>query len=166
MYGHRKIRRLGTKMKKKPVSKKTRKWIILGVAAVVIIAAGSVSAYLLLRPRSKTVAQVNGVTITQADIDQQLAFSQAQAPGIFDANGGAASKKDVEARNLQAAINQQLLLQEAKNRKISVSGKMVTDAYNALTKSYSDPVDLENKLKQANMTEAQLKTAVADNLTI
>ena len=145
---------------------KSRKLLILGTVIVVVVVAASAGAYFLLRPRSKTVAQVNGTTITQAELDQQTSFPLTQTPGIFDAAGGAASQKEVDARNLQAAINQQLLLQEAKKRKISVTGKTITAAYSALTKSYADPVALKDKLKAASMTEAELKSAVADNLTI
>lgn len=146
---------------------KKRKWVIICIVTILAISVAILAAYFLISPRSKTRAQVNGVTITQADLDKQTTFPLSQAPGIFDSNGGgAASKKDIDARNLQAAINQQLLLQEAKSRKISASAKTVTNAYNALTKSYSDPVDLSNKLKQANMTEKELKERVSDALTI
>jgi len=142
------------------------KWIYIGIAAVVILVAGFITAYLLLRPHSKTVVQVNGVTITQADIDSQTAFPLSQTPGIFDANGGAANKKDIDQRNLNAAINQQLLLQEAKKRSIKISNQAVDAAYNSIAKSYPSQAELQDKLKQAGMTEAQLKTAVTDNLTI
>jgi len=152
-------------MRKKPASL-DGKWIITAVAIVVVIAAVSTGAYFYQHPQSKTVAQVNGAAITQAELDQQTSFPLSQIPGIFDSSGGAASQKEVDARNLQAAIDQQLLLQEAKKRKISVSAKTVTTAYSALTKSYADPVELKDKLKTASMTEAQLKSSVADNLTI
>jgi len=114
----------------------------------------------------KTLVQVNGVTITQADIDHRTAFPLSQNPGIFDANGGAANKNDIDQRNLNAAINQQLLLQEAKKRGIKVSSQVVNSTYDALSKSYSSGFELQDTLKQAGMTEAQLKAAVADNLTI
>ena len=134
--------------------------------AVAAIVAGTLTAYLLLRPHSKTVAQVNGVTITQQDLDQKLAFPLLQTPAIFDTNGGAASKKDIEQRNLKAAIDQQLLLQEAKKRGIKVASQVVNTTYSSLTKSYGTDTELKDKLKQANMTEKQLKTAILDNLTI
>ncbi|MCL2654104.1 MAG: SurA N-terminal domain-containing protein [Coriobacteriia bacterium] len=152
-------------MKKKRVSYKRNKWIVVAIA-IVVLAAGALTAYLLLRQHTKTVAQVNGVAITQADIDQQTAFPLSQTPDIFDANGGAASKQDVDQRNLNAAINQQLLLQEAKKQGIKISGKVIDAAYSSLAKSYGTDAQLQDKLKQAGMTEAQLKTAVADNLTI
>jgi len=76
-------------------SRRTR-LAIIGVVLALCIAA-SATAYFLLRPHSKTVAQVNGVTITQADLDSQTAFPLAQTPGIFDSSGGAASKKDILA---------------------------------------------------------------------
>ena len=131
-----------------------------------MIVAIGLTSYFLLRPHSKTLAQVNGVTITQADIDQRTAFPLSQTPGIFDANGGAANKQDIDQRNLNAAINQQLLLQEAKKRDIKVDSKVVSSTYDALTKSYGSGSELQDKLKQAGMTEKQLKTAVSDNLTI
>jgi len=144
---------------------KNHKWIVVGVAVLTAIVA-AVTLYLVFHSHSKTVAQVNGATITQADINQQTSFPLSQTPGIFDANGGAASKTDVDQRNLNAAINQQLLLQEAKKRGVKVSGKIVNSTYDALTKSCGTDSELQDKLKQAGMTEAQLKSAVADNLTI
>jgi len=148
-------------------SKPNKARFTLGIVlAVIIIAIAAGTAYLLLRPHSKTLAQVNGVTITQADINKQLDFPLSQTPGIFDANGGAANQKDVDQRNLTAAIDQQLLLQEAKKRGIKVANQVVNSTYSALAKSYSSESALQDKLKQANMTEAQLKSAVADNLTI
>jgi len=145
--------------------RKNRKPLIIGTT-VVVIAAAVVVLCLVLRPHSKTLAQVNGVTITQADINQQTAFPLAQTPGIFDVDGGAANQKDVNQRNLNAAIDQQLLLQEAKKRRIKVSGKVIDSTYSALTKSYGSDSELQDKLKQAGMTAKQLKTAVTDNLTI
>ena len=58
-------------MKSKLLSQKNRKWI-LAVAVLVILVAAGTTAYLLLRPHSKTVAQVNGVIITQEALDQQV----------------------------------------------------------------------------------------------
>ena len=141
-----------------------KKWIT-GLAAMIIVVVAFVL-YLTLRSYSKTVVQVNGVTITQAGIDQKTAFPLSQTPGIFDSTGGAANKKDIDQRNLNAAINQQLLLQEAKKRGIKVSSAVANSTYDDLTKSYGSKTELQDKLKQAGMTEAQLKTAVADNLTI
>ena len=141
-----------------------RKWVVV-VALLALLAAG-VTVYFLLRPHSKTLAQVNGTTITQADIKRQTEFPLSQTPGIFDTEGGAANKKDIDARNLQAAIDRQLLLQEAKKRGIKVSGDTVTSTYNTLIASYASPTDLQDKLKQAGTTESELKSMVADNLTI
>ena len=141
------------------------KRIAIALALLVLIAAGA-SAYLLSRPHTKTLAQVNGTTITQADINRQTEFALSQTPGIFDTEGGAANKKGIDARNLQAAIDRQLLLQEAKKRGISVSGTTVTSTYTTLIASYGSPADLKDKLKQAGATEAELKSLVADNLTI
>jgi len=153
-------------MNGEPKVHKRSKLVVTGVVVVVVLAAGLAAAFLLLHPHSKTLAQVNGITITQADISQQTAFPLAQTPGIFDANGGAANQKDIDQRNLNAAINQQLLLQEAKKRGIKVAGKVVNSTYSALTKSYGSATELQDKLKQAGMTEKQLKSAVADNLAI
>jgi len=142
------------------------KSIIIIVITIVVVTAGSLTAYMFLHPRSKPLAQVNGVTISQADIDQRTAFPLSQTPGIFDANGGAANKQEIDQRNLNAAINQQLLLQEAKKRNIKVSSQAIDAAYNSIAKSYPSQAELQDKLKQAGMTEKQLKTAVSDNLTI
>jgi len=151
-------------MKKSFELHKNYKWIITGLIALVAVFVFVL--YLCLHPHSKTVVQVNGTTITQADINQQTTFPLAQTPGIFDANGGAANQKDVNQRNLNAAIDQQLLLQEAKKRGIKVSGKVIDSTYSALTRSYGSDSELQDKLKQAGMTEKQLKAAVADDLTI
>jgi len=142
-----------------------RKWLVATVALLLLIVAGA-TAYLLSRPHSKTVAQVNGTTITQADIKRQTEFPLSQTPGIFDTEGGAANKNDIDARNLQAAIDRQLLLQEAKKRGIKVSGDTVTSTYDSLIASYASPTDLQEKLKQAGTTEDELKSMVADNLTL
>jgi len=136
------------------------------IALLLVAIAGMLVLYLVLRPHSKTLAQVNGAVITQADINQQTAFPLSQTPGIFDTNGGAANQKDVDRRNLNAAINQQLLLQEAKRRGVKIASRTVNSTYSALTKSYGSATELQDKLKQAGMTEKQLKSAVADNLTI
>ena len=152
-------------MKKDSKLRNIRKWLIVGaIAAIIIIVASAL--YLLLRPHSKTVAQVNGVAITQEALDQQVAFPLTQTPGIFDEQGGAANKKEVEQRNLDAAIEQQLLLQEAKNRGIKVPSKTINSTYDSLIASYPSKTALQDKLKAAGLTEKELKTKVADNLTI
>ena len=89
-------------MKRK--SHRSRNWLVATVALLLLIAAGA-SAYFLLRPHSKMLAQVNGTTITQADINRQTEFALSQIPGIFDTEGGAANKNDIDARNLQAVID-------------------------------------------------------------
>lgn len=114
----------------------------------------------------KTVAQVNGAAITQEDIDRQVAFPLAQTPGIFDERGGVASKKDIMQCNLDAAIEQQLLLQEAKKRGLKVPSKTINTTYNSLIASYPSVTELKDKLKEAGLTEKELKAKVADNLTI
>jgi len=144
---------------------KIRRRMAVGLALVVLIAVGAAT-YRLPCPYSKTVAQVNGVTITQADIDSQTKFPLSQTPGIFDANTGAVNQKDIDARNLQAAIDRQLLLQEAKKRGISAPGKTVAATYSSLIASYPSDAELKDKLKQAGTTEGELKAMVADNLTI
>jgi len=148
------------------IARRKRRSVLLVALCALVVIALAVGAYFIFRSHSKTVAQVNGTTITQQDLNRKLAFPLSQTPGIFSANGGAANQKEVNQRNLDAAINQQLLLQEAKKRGIKISGGVVNAAYSALTKSYGTASELQDKLKQANMTEAQLKSAVTDNLTI
>lgn len=148
-------------MKKKAASHQNRKWITVGATGLVVVFAVCAT-YLALRPRSKTVAQVNGVTITQADINRQTAFPLARTPGIFDTSGGVANQKNINEHNLNAAIDQELLLQEAKKRGIIVSSRIVNLTYDGLTKSYLSASEQKDKLKQAGMTEAKLKTAVTN----
>lgn len=103
-------------------------------------------------------ALVNGVSITQADLDA-AASGAAQTPGEVPT-------VDVQRQALVELIQQELLRQVAQKRKIVVAESDVTEQIEAIKQQSGDPATFAARLAQAGLTEKTLADRVRLNLLL
>src|SRR5688572_10055831 len=87
------------------------------------------------------VANVNGEEITRRQLVARLLEYQGE-----DA--------------LQKMVNRSLLLQSAKQRKISISDKELADRFAEILKQFKKPQDFETFLSRSNLTEKQYRDEI------
>jgi hypothetical protein len=112
--------------------------LTLGAIVLLALLAGNVYQFLHYRGET-TLATVNGAAITQSQFDR--------AAGSSD-------------QALQSLIDQQLILQEAKKEKVSVSDAEVNAEVNTIKQQLGSPSEFAAALQRANLTEAQLRDQI------
>ena len=105
-------------------------------------------------------ARVDGAAIKLTDIDSQLATMKKQSPTTFQGTEGAAREQDYRARILDSLIQIELIRAAAGKAGITVSDKQIDAQIKTLETQYGGKTGLDNAMKQAGVTTAQLK----DNL--
>lgn len=104
---------------------------------------------------------VNGDIITKGDLDDAIEVALMRNPG--ERHNRAAVEKDV----LEELINRRLLLQEARRLMISdVSDEEMDAAVRQVRSGYTSEQEFMNALADADMTEADLREQLKDQLLI
>ena len=135
-----------------------------------ILAAILLAAFLLTGCGSKvpasTVATVNGVAISQEELD----VNYAQFLQMYEAYGVDTSDETlrINLRNslLESLIVQELLLQEAQNRELTVSDEEVNAYIQSVKDSYDDADAYVKVLEENGYTEASYAEAVREQMII
>lgn len=126
----------------------------LKAAALIIIG------LLLLAPvgcKSKPVAAtVNGEKVYIEDINKQLANLEKQHAGAFQGTEGAKMKKDFTKRILDNLIVQELILQEAKKKKLTASDAEVDKKMAQVKQMFKTDAEYKKALKDQGMSEKDL----------
>ena len=135
-----------------------------------ILAAILLTAFLLTGCGNKvladTVATVNGVAISQEELD----VNYAQFLQMYEAYGVDTSDETlrINLRNsiLESLIVQELLLQEAQNRELTVSDEEVNEYIQSVKDSYGDADAYVKVLEENGYTEASYAEAVREQMVI
>ena len=135
-----------------------------------ILAAILLTAFLLTGCGSKvpagTVATVNDVAISQEELDVNFA----QFLQMYEAYGVDTSDETlrINLRNsiLESLIVQELLLQEAQNRELTVSDEEVNEYIQSVKDSYGDADAYVKVLEENGYTEASYAEAVREQMVI
>ena len=135
-----------------------------------ILAAILLTAFLLTGCGNKvladTVATVNGVAISQEELD----VNYAQFLQMYEAYGVDTSDETlrINLRNsiLESLIVQELLLQEAQNRELTVSDEEVNEYIQSVKDSYGDADAYVKVLEKNGYTEASYAEAVREQMVI
>jgi len=140
--------------------------ILRYLSALLILVIFGVGCYFLIKPKSEVAVTVNGTIITQDILDSEIARLQQNTPDIFSKDHAGIEAASIKQATLDDLIDKTLLLQEAKRRRISVSSREVNRVFDAYVTSYPNPLEYEEVLENAGMSEHELKAATRDNLTI
>jgi FKBP-type peptidyl-prolyl cis-trans isomerase (trigger factor) len=148
-----------------------KKIIVIVVALIIIIGAGGFFAYKkglisIGSQQGKTVATVDGTAIHEHDLD--IRFNQLkdtytqQGVNLNDANTVSTIKKQI----VDEMVNEELVLEDAKKKNITVTDAEVTDSMNQLVAAAGSQDALNTQVKQYGMTQADLQNTVKRNLIL
>ncbi|HVS80000.1 MAG TPA: SurA N-terminal domain-containing protein [Candidatus Paceibacterota bacterium] len=147
------------------------KMILIIVAIVIIVVGGAFFAFKkgmlsLGEQKGKTVATVNGEPIYQHDVDLRLN----QLKPTYAAQGvnldDQATLTTVEKQIVDEIVNEDLILQDAKTKNISVTDAEVKDAMDQLVASAGSQDALDTQIKQFGMSSADLQDTLQRNLIL
>lgn len=114
---------------------------------------------------STKVAIVNGTAIVQSDLDRGM-------EGVMQrrARSGApmdeAQMKTVRMDVLNNLINRELLNQESKKEKITVTDEQVNEKLSKIKQRFKGDAEFKEMLTKMKLTEAQIKTQLKEDLAI
>lgn len=111
-----------------------------------------------------TAAKVNGDKITVAELDKQVEQLKEQYPQMFEGADGEGRLLDYKQRLLDNLINQKLLEQAAKEKKIEITDEEIDKQIKQLRAGFKDDAQFQAALKSAGMTLDSLKKQVREQL--
>jgi uncharacterized protein with von Willebrand factor type A (vWA) domain len=149
------------------------KKVVGGVLALAIVAFGG---YMVLGKKNtatstqpvattvESVANVNGVEITQTDFDSQLAASITALKNQGVDVSASTTVQAIRAQVLNDLINNELVNQGVKAAGIAATQQEVDAQFQAIINQLGGTDKLAEQLKQANLTEAKLKLNIAKQI--
>ena len=114
---------------------------------------------------AKTIATVNGAVITQSDMDRGME-SITQRRASMGTPMDEAQLKTVQQDVLKNLINRELLNQESKKQKITVSDDQINDRLSKIKQRFKGDADFNAMLSKMKMTEPQIKTQLREDMAI
>ena len=111
----------------------------------------------------KVAATVNGTEIYLEDVDKEVdqILSQHQGEEQTDA-----MKKQFRQTVLDYQIENELVLQEAKKKKIKATESEIQAQLDQMKKMFSNPTDFDNMLMQQGMNEDEFKERITQDLIV
>jgi len=117
-------------------------------------------------PQAKSAAFVNGVNITEEDINRQM-FALEQH---WLSTQGSAIRPDMipvlRKKILEELIDQELLYQESRKQGLEVAEKTVSDEMEELKKRFPNEEAFNDEMRQMNFSEETLKVQMKKNLSV
>ena len=132
--------------------------------AALVIALASTVAFSAGCKNKDAAAEVNGEAISTAELDKQVEQLKKQYPDMFAGADGEGRLIDFKQRLLDNLINQKLVEQAAKDRKIEVTEAEIDKQIEQLKAGFKDDAQFQEALKSANMTLESLRTQIKDQL--
>lgn len=140
------------------------KWvIILSALAILVLPWKSVNAAEETKP--ETIATVNGQKIATGDFEREFDMYKRR----LTAQGTALPEQyEAQAKSevLKDLIDRELVFQQSRKKGIQISPDEVEKEIGAIKQRYSDPKQFEAILTQMNLTEASLRSQIADRAAI
>lgn len=139
----------------------TRPVALLLAASLVLVA---VFAAGCTGPSKSALAVVNGVEISKAAVDAQIAQMKKASPASFEGTSGAAVEQQYRAQILNSLIQLELIKEAAKSLNISVSTKQIDNYIAQLQQQYGGASALNDAMSAAGFTMATLRDQISNNL--
>lgn len=133
------------------------------IAVAIIVIAGGVAWYIVSGSGSaggKTVATVNGTPITQMQLSQEEARIATQS-GV-----ATSSASQFQSQALNALIGTELLKQAAAKAGVVASSTAINAQLSKTKAQFSSTQAYQQALAAQGLTEAQLRSQIADSITI
>lgn len=111
-----------------------------------------------------TAAKVNGEAISNAELEKQLTQLKKQYPNMFEGADGEGRLLDFKQRLLDNLINQKLIEQAAKDKKIKIADADVKKQIDQLKAGFKDESQFKDALKSAGMTLETLTEQIRQQL--
>lgn len=112
----------------------------------------------------KIVAIVNSDVITQKDLNDFINFMKIRMP---DKDSKAQTEKNIETMRvdlLDRLIEDRLILQQAKKKKIIVDESRIQAKINELKQRYPTEADFQNELKSQGLVQADIESKIRDQI--
>ena len=110
-------------------------------------------------------ARVNGEEISRAELDEQVEILRAQSPQMFEGEEGEERILDFKRRLLESMIDNVLVRQAAEERGVTVSDEEIDAQLEDLKAGFPSEEEFETALADANLTLADLRDQLREQLT-
>lgn len=137
------------------------RWCAVLFLALMVGLPGSVSAAPPPPSAKDIAAQVNGHTITYAELDAEF---RARTRRPFESVEADPQWQNIRKQILEQLINEELLLEEAERQKFSVSPEAVEERFAALRARFPSEDVFTQELSRRGLTAEQLKKNIHDGL--
>ncbi len=133
---------------------------------LVLVICFGLSGLLFSRIINKTIATVNGEPILKSEFDRRVKSVTDQFGSIFTGDEGKEKLKDFKENVLDQLINEKLLLQEAKKKKIHVTEKEIEDGIAEVKSRFKTEDEFKEELKKQNLTERGFKSHIKEQIMV
>ncbi|MBM6616528.1 SurA N-terminal domain-containing protein [Bacillus suaedaesalsae] len=118
--------------------------------------------------KKEAVASVNGVDIPRSEYDILLEETKAMyaMQGMTEENMDEATKKQMETQVIDQLINTELLFQQAKEDKITISKEDIDKRLEEMKANFDDEKKFKDALEENKLTEESLKERIEKDLLI
>jgi len=142
-----------------------KKWLWVLTAVVICLLVVMLALPFVKGPPENRVAVVDGSSITKADFDREVSIVEQRLMNagkpLIDSQLSKL-KKEV----LERLINRELLYQESQRTGIKVRQAEVNEKLEVMKRSFSAEADFESVLKEAHLSEVELKAQIERGLAI
>lgn len=111
------------------------------------------------------VAVVNGTVITRKDLDREMRVARRRYARMGRTLAGPEVPK-MEARILESLIDRELIFQEAVKSGIHIDDQTVKNELATLKKRFSNEAAFQKALREANLSEADVRIQIRRGMTI
>lgn len=112
------------------------------------------------------VVSVNGTWITQGEIDKIVEMYREQMTRMMPQQALQPVPPEVKKNVAMQLIANELVLQEAKKRRIGCDSAKVETTFAGIVKQFPDAITMKNQLARMGQTEQTLRGQIKDGLTV
>lgn len=141
------------------------KWLWALVAGVVCLLIALLALSLVKWPSEDRVAVVDGSVITHEDFDREMSRVK---QGLLNMGKPLIDSQlsELEKEVLEQLINRELLYQESQRKGIRIREAEVDEELKALKKGFPSDAEFKSVLKEANLSEVEVKSQIERGLAI
>jgi len=142
-----------------------KKWLWVLTAVVICLLGALLALPLVKGPPENRAAIVDGAIITTAELDREVNHVKQR---LMNTGKPVIDSQLSRLKNevLEQLINRELLYQESQRKGVTVSEAKINEKLEAMKENFPSKADFENILKEANLSEVQIKSQIERSLAI